>query len=76
MNPIPPAEPTPTVATATATSQMPMTKSAATSIAVAVTQGTFKAIPHPTTKFQEGEGPSTPAITVPRNSSLKMHPLS
>ena len=60
VNPIPPAEPTPTVAPATATTQIPVTKSAATSISVTVynlAQGRFKAIPNPTTKFQEGEGP-------------------
>ena len=77
MNPIPPAEPTPTVATSTVTTQMPVAKSAATSIPVTVynlAQGNFKGIPYPTTKFQ-GEGPPSPAVTIPRSSNLKLQLL-
>ena len=70
MNPILPAEPIPTVATSTATTQMPVTKSAATSIPVTVynlAQGKFKGITNPTTRFQEGKGPSTPSFNNPQD---------
>ena len=69
VNPILPAEATPTVATFTATTQMPVTKSAATSIPVTVSnlaQGKCKGITYPTTKFQEGEGPSSPSYNNPQ----------
>ena len=69
VNPILPAEPTPTVATSTVTTQMPVAKSAATSIPVTVynlAQGKFKGIPYHTTKYQEGEGPSTTSCNDPQ----------
>ena len=75
MNPTLPAEPTPAVVTSTVTIQMPVAKSAAMTIPVTVynlAQGKFKGIPYPTRKFQEGEGPSTPAVTISRSSNLKL----
>ena len=67
-NSILPAEPTLTVATVTVTTQMPVTKSVATSIPLTVynlAQGKFKGILNPTTRFQEGEGPSGPSNNSP-----------
>ena len=69
MNPILPAESSPTVTTPTVTTQTPVMKSAATSIPVTMynlAQGKFKGMPYHTTKFQEGEGPSTPSYNNPQ----------
>ena len=78
-----PAELNPTVANTMVTTKTLVAKSAsmaATSIPVTVynlAQDKFEGIPYPSRKFQEGEGPSAPAVTIPRESSnLKLQPLS
>ena len=77
MNPILPAEATPTVFSSTATTQMPVTKSVATFIPVSVyylAQCKFKGIPYPTTRFQEGEGPSAPSFNNPQEQQPEAVP--